>query len=94
MKNRKPINKISKRRQKQIEIYRLEKEIYLKENPICQAKVKCYGSPSQDIHHKKGRIEELLFDKNYFLAVCRSCHNWIEANPTKAKEKGFSLNRL
>lgn len=58
-----------------------------------------------EIHHKKGRQGfaddwarehdiPLLIDKRFFLAVSRDGHRWIEENPVKAKEKGFSVDRL
>ena len=56
---------------------------------------------SSDIHHKKGRNGyaddwarlndiPLLIDPRYFLAVSRVGHQWIEMNPTKAKQMGLS----
>ena len=59
----------------------------------CQAKlVGCTGK-STDVHHKAGRRENHLKISTW-LAVCRSCHNWIELNPVEAKELGLSENRL
>ncbi len=68
---------------------------YLNKHPNCEAKrpsICCFDAT--EIHHKKGRIGDNLTDSNYFLAVCRNCHNWIEDNPKMAKEFGFSLDRL
>lgn len=64
--------------------------LFLKQNPYCAV---C-GNFATEIHHKKGKIETLLTNELYFLAVCRSCHTWIELHPEEAKEKGYSLNRL
>lgn len=93
--HKKPIKQISDSLKKENEIYKAEKSKYMKEHPICEAGVICNKqNPSQDIHHKKGRIGSLLSDKKYFLAVCREDHEWIENNPKEAKKLGFSLNRL
>ena len=74
--------------------YKKVREIYLDKNPICEANLNGCGNDANQIHHKKGRIGNLLIDDNYFLAVCGNCHHWIENNPTESKELGFSLNRL
>jgi hypothetical protein len=58
-----------------------------------------------DIHHMKGRRGyaskekrmnniTLMIDVDYFLAASREGHMWIEANPEKAKELGYSHSRL
>ena len=58
-----------------------------------------------DVHHKKGKEgfadqwavdneTSLLIDTRYFLAVSREGHDFIENNPTWAKERGFSEDRL
>jgi len=58
-----------------------------------------------DIHHKMGRTGyadkwardndiSLLIDARFFLAVSRTDHQWIELNPVKAKELGYSYSRL
>lgn len=44
---------------------------------------------TQDIHHSHGKIGALLFFFPWFKAVCRSCHDWIEANKAKAREIGM-----
>ena len=81
---------LSKRRTKQYREYSKVRKEYLEEHSYCEV---CY-SPATEIHHKKGKIESLLTDKNFFLAVCRNCHDWIENNPEKAKEEGYSVDRL
>ena len=46
------------------------------------------------IHHKKGRENDMLLDKDHWLVVHYRGHEWIEANPEKAKEFGFSISRV
>lgn len=52
------------------------------------------GKPAQCVHHKRGRIGDLLFAVKHFLAVCFDCHRKIEDNPDWAKENGYSDSRL
>lgn len=84
----------SLKRQKQEREYKIVKAAYLEEHPYCEAEWMCHGLLAVEIHHKKGRIGDLLCDKKYFLAVCRMCHDRIEQHPKEAKEQGFSLSRL
>lgn len=91
-KSGKAIKKMSAKRYVQNEIYKVVRAEYLEEYTVCEVKECMY--PSNQIHHKMGRIGELLTDKRYFLAVCQYCHGWIERKPIKAKKQGYSLNRL
>lgn len=45
-----------------------------------------YPRPATDVHHLRGRAGSLLLNRRYWLAVCRPCHQWIGANPAKARE--------
>jgi hypothetical protein len=73
------------------------------ENKICPVT----KQPTTEVHHKCGRRHDqyadewarennicLLIDVRFFLAVSRDGHEWIEANPTEAKELGYSVSRL
>ncbi len=48
---------------------------------------------SIEIHHRKGRVGNLLYDQSYFMAVSREGHNWIHANPRESYESGYMLKR-
>ena len=91
IKKAKPIKNISDKQLKRLAKYRPIRDAYLKANPICEC---CIASESTDIHHKAGRIGDLLWDNRHFLAVCRNCHTRIETSPDWAKEKGYSVTRL
>lgn len=67
---------------------------FLAANPSCMARIKCLGLPAVEIHHKEGRIEDLLNDKSKMIALCVECHRWAEANPNAAKALNISSNRL
>jgi hypothetical protein len=83
----------SKKRQKQeTQYYRKERPVFLSKHPFCE--FEGCGLPSSEVHHMKGRIEGLLCDQKYFLAVCHDHHTWIENNPEQAKEMGYSCSRL
>lgn len=87
----KPIAKEAKRRAAQNREYRTKTmPQYKKDNPICE---RCRCRDTTDVHHKKGRIEKLLNDTDYFIALCRPCHNWAEANGEAAKAEGISVLR-
>ena len=87
---RQPIRKVSRKQASRLRDYQKVRLEFLGDNPFC----KVCGKRASDIHHKKGREGNLLTNKSYFLAVCRTCHQYIELHPEWAKEKGYSLNRL
>ena len=72
--------------------YRLVRDVYMDEHTICEHP-EC-SSPSTELHHKKGRVGNLLTDSRYFCALCHSHHEWAEKNPILAKELGLSMDRL
>jgi hypothetical protein len=82
----------SQKRAKQEREYAKKGKAFLKVNKVCQV-MEC-KRPSTQIHHKKGRIGDLLTNEEYFLAVCADCHTKIENHPEWAKEQGYSLSRL
>lgn len=85
---KKKLNKVStKQTQRNIKYYRIRDQ-YMKEHPVCEV---CGLEPSRDLHHKKGRSGDLLFDTQFFMAVSRKCHDRIHQNPEWAKESGFLI---
>ena len=88
MRNRTP------KRAKQEREYKKLAIVHLNDNPVCEAGLDCCSYNSEQIHHKKGRIGNLLTDVRYFLAVCFACPHWIELNPKEAFKRGFSVSRL
>lgn len=89
-KAKKGINKVSKHRKEQNDLYKIVRPIYLKDHPICE---KCEIKHSDQIHHKKGREGWLLVAVEWFMAVCDGCHKYIEAHPTEAILNGWSISR-
>jgi len=85
MKRQQPIRKVSTKRAKQMRAYNLVRIEYLLENSTCE---RCHVLACE-IHHLEGKNGELLINKDNFMAVCRPCHLYIEANPTESLEKGW-----
>jgi hypothetical protein len=87
------IPSISKNLKEDLKEYKIVREQFLKDNPFCEAGLKCCQVKSSEVHHKRGRGKNLC-NVETFLAVCSSCHRIIEENPLFAKANGFSLSRL
>lgn len=90
----KPIAKIAKKMKVVLDEYSKRRTAYLALHQFCEAKLPGCKCNATEIHHKAGKIGELYVLISNFLAVCRSCHNWIEAHPEEAKELNFSESRL
>ena len=89
----KKISPISKKMRETMDEYSKRRAAFLIVHSKCEAKlVGCTGGAT-DVHHKAGRGENHLKISTW-LAVCRSCHTWIETNPAEAKELGLSETRL
>lgn len=98
-KPRKRINPISKKECQRKKKYRPIRDNYVAENPDCRMNItegctKENPRPTVDVHHMKGKIEDLLFDTEFFCPGCRQCHDYAETHPTEAKILGISLNRV
>src|SRR5688572_23204983 len=67
-----PVKKVSQKRAVQnIEYLKIRRE-YLELYPVCEVP-EC-DLKAVDIHHQKGRQEELLLESKYFMSVCRKHH--------------------
>lgn len=88
-----PIRNKSIRKTKEDTIYKHKRELYLREHPLCQAKVHFCTRLATEIHHIIGRGKHYLDDLK-FLSVCRNCHEWIENHPEEAKALNLSQSRL
>lgn len=90
--NKSKIAPRSKKRIAQEKIYSQLRKAFLnkEENRICPI----MGTRATTIHHKKGKIGDLLTDTRYWVALSMEGHVFVEQNPNWAKENGYSLNRL
>lgn len=86
------IKSVSDKKLAELKEYRVVRDRYLKNNPICEYN----GCSSTEItlHHKRGRVGSLLTDDKYFCSLCIKHHEWAEKNPKDAKSMGLSQNRL
>lgn len=90
---RTPLRPRSSKQQKLEAAYKVLRETFLDAHPMCQAHLSGCTLKATDIHHKAGRGEYLL-DQSTYLAVCRTCHTYIETHPEESKELSFSVERL
>lgn len=86
------MRKVSKKQAKRLREYKKVRDQYITEHPVCEVDG-CYQYATE-IHHKKGRVGDLLTDPEFFLAVCHEHHRYIEDHPDWAKKYGYSLSRL
>lgn len=77
-KPRKRLKPIADKRAKELSIYRKERDKYMKEHPICEAHLPGCTIKATDLHHLRKRRGSNLYNPEYFMAVCRLCHNHIE----------------
>lgn len=85
---------VSAKRKIQQKEYSPARVAFLTENEFCKARLPVCTMWATEVHHMKGRIEELYLDTKFWLPVCRSCHDWIENHPNDAHDLGLSLYRL
>lgn len=88
-----PIRPVSRKMQKTMDQYTKARTAFLALHTICNARLEGCTRVATDVHHKAGRGENHL-NLSTWLAVCRSCHQYIELHPQDAKELGLSENRL
>lgn len=89
------IPKVSEKRAVVNKEYEKVKKEYKKEHPKCEANLEGCTKETTDIHHQAGKSNAaLLINPDYFLAVCRSCHSWIEIHPHESLAMGLSVPRL
>ena len=92
-KKKKRISPLSAKQEARLAKYRPIRDKYLKEHTECEV-YDCNKS-STNIHHKKGREGSLLWDTEFFLACCETCHpKRIHENPEWAYEHGYLISRL
>ncbi len=88
-KERTAMKKRSIKRKSQEVMYTILRKTYLDEHQLCEI---C-SMDAHDIHHKRGRTGEKLLESDYFMAVCRPCHDRIHNNPAWAYEHGYLLRK-
>lgn len=89
----KPINPRSEKMTEEMAKYKPEMIKFIKDNPVCQAKLEGCKGASEAVHYKAGRTGEKLHDQKDWLAVCLPCHASIHVNDLLSKQKGYSKSR-
>ena len=86
---RKPrrIKPLSKKRAKENKTYNELRNVYLNENPLCE----CCGNLATEIHHKAGRVGDLLTNTDYFMSICRPCHRMVHDDHNFATENKYII---
>ena len=92
-KPRPPIKKKSKKQVALDTAYNLLRRPFMLKHPMCQAALPGCQGPSCDVHHKKGHGKWYLVTSTW-MAVCRTCHQWIETHPIEATELGFRESKI
>jgi hypothetical protein len=88
-----PKKKVTEKRKSQLIEYSKLRVQFLSQHKYCAVKLPGCTILATEIHHQKGRENYLLLDTQYWLPVCRSCHNTITEHSKLAIEKGFSISR-
>jgi hypothetical protein len=90
---RRRVNAMSDKHRERQRRYRPIAEQFKRERPLCECcafvEPGAVPRPTEDVHHVRGKLGELLFDTRYFKAACRRCHNWIGAFPKQARVLGL-----
>lgn len=92
----KPRTAIKPKSKKQIALdaaYSVLRKAFMLEHPMCEAHMPGCQGHATDVHHIKGRGKWLLIVL-YWMAVCRTCHTWIETHPIEATELGFRESKI
>jgi len=88
-----PLRRVSKKRQAQLKEYGKLRKEYLEEHSKCEV---CQSRNATEIHHKMGRGKHTN-DVEYFVAICRTCHNNVHFGtnqgygPSWARENGWLI---
>lgn len=87
-----PIAKVSDNMKEQMKLYKKLRKPFLTKHFKCE--VKGCKHASQEIHHKKGRVGDLLLDQTHWMAVCHEHHQRITEDSEWAYSNSYSEKRL
>ena len=87
---RTPLRKVSKKSERMKKYYALRKkwiEGAGRQFQLCQICLSKFGT---DVHHRKSRRGNLLFDTDWWMWLCRDCHmNRVHGDVKTAKKNGW-----
>lgn len=76
----------SDKQKERLKKYMILRDKHLLEHPTCEV---CNKNQAVEIHHKKGRLGENLY--NFLIAICRDCHIKIHIDIQWSKENNYLL---
>lgn len=93
--SRKPINPRSARKIAYCaELDEMTPIVMVRAGYRCEARLDgCTYTPQETPHHRKRRSQGGTNALGNLLAVCTLCHDWIHAEPAKARDLGLLLRR-
>jgi hypothetical protein len=89
VKPRKPLRRVSKKRQAQLKVYAKVRVQFLYLSPYCERCNDTIEPRYRQLHHWAGRAHALLTWAPGFRMVCCSCHRWIETHRNEAVKLGL-----
>lgn len=93
-KERKPVNKVSKKRQEELSEYTKLRQLFLAKHPLCELRTtRCTGKATE-VQHGAGRENKRLLDTTKWLAACHSCHKHDTEHTHEAIDAGRAYSRL
>lgn len=93
LKPKKRIRSRTTKRAKEERLYKKRADVWLQspEHRYCEVMLAMGlpAKPSEEVHHRFGRRGKLLLDERYWHAVSRPGHDFLHANPCKARMLGL-----
>lgn len=85
------IPQVSSKRKKKDQEYLKLRERFLTQNHLCQVAVAGCTNGATDVHHTRSGSDRDTYYlvQSTWLAVCRSCHNWIHLHSKEARVLGY-----
>lgn len=87
------MKKISDKKRELDKEYSLLRKSFLEKYPGCRANLPGCTMRATEVHHSAGRGQYYL-DIETWVAICRTCHNYLESHPREAKLLNLSKDRL
>ena len=87
------MNRRTPKRARQEREYAKLRVEYLQSHSACEARLPVCTGLATEIHHKAGRIGELLTNTEHFCPICRNCHDYVTNRMGKeeARERGLKV---
>ena len=93
MKPRRPLRKMSKKREGEARQYAKCKKVFLREHPNCARCGTWKGFAVRDLHHWAKRAGKLYLEEKLWMMLCRECHDWVHRNEQQAQKDGWLAPR-